>query len=159
MTVIRRPLSALKNTVTAILLLYLVPNCQSFAVPYQIQQQQQQQHRSNFHLQQRPGSTNPLAFLPGLGTIGNINGGGLQSGVRHPRSQLNNGQTPNNLGDNPFLAPSSSSNPTFSNANGEKCTYTQMKGGPIAGANCHKGGMACEKQCGYDDGNDGLNCR
>ena len=39
-----------------------------------------------------------------------------------------------------------------------KCTYVQMKGGPLPEGQCHKGGMACEKQCGYGAGK-ATNCR
>ena len=31
----------------------------------------------------------------------------------------------------------------------KKCSYVQMKGGPLPTGECHKGGMACEKMCGY----------
>ena len=29
----------------------------------------------------------------------------------------------------------------------KKCTYVQMKGGPLLTGECQKGGMACEKEC------------
>ncbi len=39
------------------------------------------------------------------------------------------------------------------NVGGKKCTYVQMKGAPLPNAAvCHKGGMACEKQCGVGSG-------
>ncbi len=152
--------------ILALSLCLLIGQTLGFAVPYQIQQQYQ---RGNLHLQQRPSSSgnnnnnnnnNPVAFLPGLGNIRNLDG---QQQVRRQRSQLAANLTPNNL-DNPFLTPNAAVSASSGNA-GEKCSYMQMKGGPIPGANCHKGGMACEKQCGYDEeesngnGGGGLNCR
>ena len=32
-----------------------------------------------------------------------------------------------------------------------KCTYVQMKGAAIPGADCQEGGMACDKECGFVD--------
>ena len=37
---------------------------------------------------------------------------------------------------------------------GSKCSYVQMKGSPIPGANCQAGGMACEEECALVDVND-----
>ena len=34
---------------------------------------------------------------------------------------------------------------------GSKCSYVQMKGSPIPGANCQAGGMACEEECALVD--------
>lgn len=34
---------------------------------------------------------------------------------------------------------------------GSKCSYVQMKGSPIPGANCQAGGMACDKECALVD--------
>ena len=40
--------------------------------------------------------------------------------------------------------------------NGEgKCSFVQMKGTPLPNMNCQKGGMACDKQCGIVDTEEG----
>ena len=36
---------------------------------------------------------------------------------------------------------------------GSKCSYVQMKGSPIPGADCQEGGMACDKECALVDVN------
>lgn len=112
-----------------------------------------------------------LSYLPGVGTFINP---GLNTGqLRVPRSQTTTA-TSDTL-DNPFLAPLESYQgqggeegtdstltteravqtavQTFNPPAGDgKCSYVQMKGGPIPGAECQAGGMACTKDCSYDKG-------
>ena len=104
-----------------------------------------------------------LSYLPGVGTF--INPGQNTGQLRVPRSQTTT-VTSDTL-DNPFLAPlesyqgdgtDSSLTPetaieAFKPPAGDgKCSYVQMKGGPIPGAECQAGGMACTKDCSYDKG-------
>ena len=61
---------------------------------------------------------------------------------------------------NPFLPNLKSANPQngiISVEKSGKCSYVQMKGGPLPASSCHKGGMACEKRCG--DENNGQDCQ
>jgi hypothetical protein len=37
---------------------------------------------------------------------------------------------------------------------GPKCSYVQMKGSSLPGAECQAGGMACDKECGLVDADD-----
>ena len=40
---------------------------------------------------------------------------------------------------------------TFPDDKDDKCSFVQMKGAPLPNMQCQKGGMACDKQCGFDD--------
>ena len=132
-----------------------------------------------------------MSFLPGIGEFltPTIN----EDGIRIPRSQSSSSVDADNLDslDNPFLAPSGTYNidePLATRTTGSraleqfkpamdagdgKCSYVQMKGGPIPRAECQPGGMACSKDCSYgkgskpddatgvsdaDDEGDGSNC-
>ena len=105
-----------------------------------------------------------LSYLPGFGTF--INPSINADGLRVSRSQSS--PVINDNLDNPFLAPTgtySVDEPLLS-ASGEplepfqppldagdgKCSYVQMKGGPIPRAECQAGGMACKKDCSFDKG-------
>jgi len=128
-----------------------------------------------------------MSFLPGIGEFltPTIN----EDGIRIPRSQTSSSSSDSDNLDNPFLAPSGTYNidePLITRTTGGraleqfkpamdagdgKCSYVQMKGGPIPRAECQPGGMACSKDCSYgkgsksgDDGDagdadgDGSNC-
>jgi hypothetical protein len=94
------------------------------------------------------------AFLPGLGAFGT-------DSVRKERSQGATAADDQSLdGDSPsahakttsgFSFSEGASPPTYDHdhAKGGKCTFVQMKGGPLPTGDCHKGGMACDKHCGY----------
>ena len=109
---------------------------------------------------------NSGSFLPGLGAFGpasaqraKIN---LTPQIRTERSYASNPGA--HAKDNPFLLPAVNSggkvekNPfgitNVVDAGDGKCTYVQMKGGPLPTGECQKGGMACEKvstsQISYD---------
>ena len=110
-----------------------------------------------------------MSFLPGVGEFltPTINA----DGIRIPRSQSSSESEfdSDNL-DNPFLAPSGTYNidePLITRTTGSraleqfkpaldagdgKCSYVQMKGGPIPRAECQPGGMACSKDCSYGKG-------
>jgi len=111
-----------------------------------------------------PISPHRNQYLPGLGTFGT-------TGLRSSRSQ---GSTPAEynspaqhakLGSqNPFTISGQKLTPQEVDDGGGKCGFVQMKGGPLPGGACHEGGMACEKQCDYEDDEvdkaaDGQNCR
>ena len=99
-----------------------------------------------------------ISFLPGIGEFltPTIN----SEGIRIPRS--NPSSNVDNL-DNPFLAPTDTytvDEPLIVNSSGPletfkppidtedgKCSYVQMKGGPLPRAECQPGGMACSKDC------------
>ncbi len=99
-----------------------------------------------------PVLTPPGLYLPGLGHLSG--GGGLADLRRTARSQQVSGSAPspsNGLVNNaPAAHTKTPANPfIFGGESQKKCRYVQMKGGPLPGGTCHKGGMACEKQCGY----------
>ena len=90
-------------------------------------------------------------FLPGIGSyvqphqklqfiVPQYESGALPSYKRPPRQTLDKPQRPpRQILDKPKDDP------------GSKCSYVQMKGSPIPGANCQAGGMACEEECALVD--------
>ena len=153
------------------------PNPDGYTVPFQIGPRTPQQQQNAF--QRRLINAN--AFLPGLGSFaGKTRRQRSQSSS--VAAELNG--TPAQHAKTPALdssASSAQSNPfLFSTVSdddgasapertvvmtgpppvkaGSKCSYVQLKGGPMAGADCHKGGMACEKQCSLGAGEE-VSCR
>lgn len=127
-------------------------NCQQYQVPYQLQQPfqtaqtQQQKIVNNQQFQQRLLAS---SFLPGIGAF--------QNSQRIHRSQeTDQYSTPGahvKSTPTPFPFPQNVLGSSANANKGGKCTYVQMKGGPMpTGEECHKGGMACEKQCGQGSG-------
>ena len=105
-----------------------------------------------------------LSYLPGVGTFINplINTDLLRVSRSQSSPVIND-----NL-DNPFLAPNEaySVDEPLTTGSGQplepfqppldagdgKCSYVQMKGGPLPRAECQAGGMACTKDCNFDKG-------
>lgn len=101
-------------------------------------------------------------FLPGIGSyvqphqklqfiVPQYESGALPSYKRPPRQTLDKPQRPlkQNL-DKPQRPPRQILDKPKDDP-GSKCSYVQMKGSPIPGANCQAGGMACEEECALVD--------
>ena len=101
-------------------------------------------------------------FLPGIGSyvqphqklqfiVPQYESGALPSYKRPPRQTLDKPKRPlkQNL-DKPQRPPRQILDKPKDDP-GSKCSYVQMKGSPIPGANCQAGGMACEEECALVD--------
>ena len=101
-------------------------------------------------------------FLPGIGSyvqphqklqfiVPQYESGALPSYKRPPRQTLDKPQRPLRQSlDKPQRPPRQILDKPKDDP-GSKCSYVQMKGSPIPGANCQAGGMACDKECALVD--------
>ena len=101
-------------------------------------------------------------FLPGIGSyvqphqklqfiVPQYESGALPSYKRPPRQTLDKPKRPLKQNLDKPQRPARQILDKPKDDPGSKCSYVQMKGSPIPGANCQAGGMACEEECALVD--------